>query len=160
VAYSLAEEVVGGAGYNAQIAASADQLIVAVSLGQSTNDQACFVPMMHATQKAAEQLHAFTGNDDHVVGTVLADAGYAAEANLAAPGPDRLIALGKGRDQSKAGAGEPAQGPPPADATLRQAMSHRLRTEERKASTNDAAPPWSQRSGTSRRSSTASPAAA
>jgi hypothetical protein len=120
-------------GYNAQIAVSADQLIVAVSLGQSTNDQARFVPMMHATQKAAEHLHAFTGNDDHVVGTVLADAGYAADVNLAAPGPDRLIALGKGRDQSKAAAGEPAQGPPPADATVRQAMSHRLRTEEGKA---------------------------
>jgi Transposase DDE domain len=120
-------------GYNAQIAVSADQVIVAVSLGQSTNDQACFVPMMHATQNAADHMHAFTDNDNHVVGTVLADAGYATDANLAAAGPDRLIALGKGRDQSKAAAREPAQGPPPADATVRQAMSHRLRTKEGKA---------------------------
>ncbi|HEX2772049.1 MAG TPA: transposase [Micromonosporaceae bacterium] len=120
-------------GYNAQIAVSADQLILAVSVGQSTNDQACFVPMMHAAQHAADRLHAFTGNDDHVVGTVLADAGYATDSNLAASGPNRLIALGKGRDQSKAASREPTQGPPAADATARQAMAHRLRTEEGKA---------------------------
>jgi hypothetical protein len=77
----------------------ADQVIIAVSLGQSTNDQACLVPMMLAAQKAADQLHAFTDNDNHVLGTVLADAAYATDANLAVPGPDRLIALGKGRDQ-------------------------------------------------------------
>jgi len=73
-------------GYNAQMAVSADQLILAVSLGQSTNDQACFVPMMHATQKAADRLHASSGNDDHKIGTILADAGYASDANLAAAG--------------------------------------------------------------------------
>jgi transposase len=120
-------------GYNAQLAVSADHLILAVSLGQSTNDQACFTPMMHATQTIADHLHAFTGNHDHVVGTVLADAGYASDANLAAAGPDRLIALGKGRDQAKATSHEPAQGPPDPDATARQVMSHRLRTEEGKA---------------------------
>jgi hypothetical protein len=120
-------------GYNAQVAVSADQVIIAVSLGQSTNDQACFVPMMHATQKAADQLNAFTDNDNHVLGTVLADAGYATDANLAAAGPDRLIALGKGRDQSNAAAREPAQGPPLADATPRQAMAHRLRTRDGKS---------------------------
>lgn len=120
-------------GYNAQIAVSADHLILAVSLGQSTNDQACLVPMMHATQEVADRLHAFTGNDEHVVGTVLADAGYASDANLTASGPDRLIALGKGRDQAKAASREPVQGPPATDATPRQAMAHRLRTEEGKA---------------------------
>jgi Transposase domain (DUF772)/Transposase DDE domain len=116
-------------GYNAQIAVTADQIIVAVALGQSTNDQACFVPMMHAAQQAANQLHALTDNDDHLIGTVLADAGYAADANLTAPGPDRLIALGKGRDQSKAAAHEPAHGLPPPHPTARQAMQHRLRTD-------------------------------
>lgn len=120
-------------GYNAQIAVSADQIIVAVALGQSTNDQACFVPMMHAAQQAAAHLHALTDHERHLVGTVLADAGYAADANLAAPGPDRLIALGKGRDQSKAATREPAQGPPPPNATPRQAMEHRLRTDSGRA---------------------------
>jgi hypothetical protein len=117
-------------GYNAQLAVSADHLILAVSLGQSTNDQTSFTPMMHATQAIADQLHAFTGNRDHVVGTLLADAGYASDANLAAAGPDRLIALGKSRDQAKATSRDPVQGPPDPDATPRQAMSHRLRTEE------------------------------
>ena len=37
-----------------------------------------------------------------MIGTVLADAGYASDANLAAPGPPRLIALGKDRDQCHA----------------------------------------------------------
>jgi transposase len=117
-------------GYNAQFAVSADQIILAVSLGQSTNDQACFVPMMQATQQAADRLRALTGDDSHVIGTVLADAGYASDANLATSGPDRLIALGKSRDQSKAASQQPAQGPPAPDATPRQAMSHRLRTKE------------------------------
>jgi hypothetical protein len=58
-----------------------------VSLGQSTNDQASFTPMMHAGQTIADQLDAFTGNHDHVSGTLLADAGYASDANLAAAGP-------------------------------------------------------------------------
>ena len=31
------------------------------------------------------------------IGVVLADAGYASHANFTAPGPDRLIALGKAR---------------------------------------------------------------
>ena len=47
------------------------------------------------------------------------------------PGPDRLIALGKGRDQ----AGRPkttADGPPPPDATPREANRHRLRTPRRR----------------------------
>jgi Transposase DDE domain len=86
--------------------------------------------MMQAAQHAAARLHAQTGSDAHVLGTVLADAGYASDANLAAAGPDRLIALAKSRDQSKAAASEPAQAPPPPDATIRQLMAHRLRTEE------------------------------
>jgi hypothetical protein len=110
-----------------------DQVILAVTLGQSTNDQGCFLPMMHAATRAAAGLHGFTGNDQHLVGTVLADAGYAAEANLAAPGPDRLIALGKGRDHAKTATREPTHGPPSPDATAREAMDHRLRTEQGRA---------------------------
>jgi transposase len=117
-------------GYNAQVAVTSDQLIVAVQLGQSPNDQRCFTPMMRAAQDAATRLHAHTGNRDHVLGTVLADAGYNSDANLCVNGPDRLIALGKGRDQARVAAEEPAQGPPPADATPRQANAHRLRTPE------------------------------
>jgi transposase len=117
-------------GYNAQVAVTADQVIVAVQVGQSTNDFASLVPMMDAAQQAATDLHAATGRDEHIIGTVLADAGYCSEANLAAPGPDRLIALRNRRTQSRAAQDTPATGPPPTDATPRQAMSHRLRTSE------------------------------
>jgi len=117
-------------GYNAQVAVTADQIIVAVQLGQSTNDQAAFVPMMHATQQIADQLHRRTGSPNHVIGTVLADAGYASDANLAAPGPNRLIALSKSRDQAKDARTAPALDPAPTEATPRHLMRHRLRTAE------------------------------
>jgi transposase len=117
-------------GYNTQVAVTADQVIVAVAVGQATTDQASFVPMVHAAQEAAALLHAHTGSDEHVIGVVLADAGYASDANLAAPGPPRLIALGKNRDQFHAAETTPVTGPPPQGATPRQAMDHRLRTTE------------------------------
>jgi len=117
-------------GYNAQVAVTSDQLIVAVQVGQSPNHQGCFTPMMLAAQEAAARMHAVTGNADHVIGTLLADAGYNSDANLKADGPDRLIALGKGRDQARAAEEEPAQGAPPAGATPREANAHRLRTPE------------------------------
>jgi hypothetical protein len=117
-------------GYNAQFAVTGDQLIVALQVGQSTNDQASFVPMMSAAQAAAERMQAVSGSSTHIIGTVLADAGYNSEANINAKGPDRLIALGKGRDQTRAAAEEPAFGPPPPDATPREMNAHRLRTPE------------------------------
>lgn len=117
-------------GYNAQVAVTSDQLIVAVQVGQSTNDQACFTPMMRAVQDVATRLHAATESSDHVIGTVLADAGYNSDANLQAEGPDRLIALGKGRDQARTAAQQPAHGAPPPSATPREANAHRLRTPE------------------------------
>ena len=117
-------------GYNTQVAVTADQVIVAVQVGQSSNDLASLVPMMGAAQRAATALHDATGQEQHLIGTVLADAGYCSDANLVAPGPDRLIALAKSRDQSKAAQQTPATGSPPPDATPRQAMDHRLRTAE------------------------------
>ena len=45
-------------------------------------------------------------------------------------GPDRLIALGSRRNQHRAAAHRPTQGPPPEAATPREAMRHRLRTPE------------------------------
>src|SRR4051812_2811478 len=59
-----------------------------------------------------------------------ADAGYCSDANLAAPGPDRLIAITKSRDQLKTARDHPTSGPPPAGCSPRQAMAHRLRTVE------------------------------
>src|SRR3954447_10121735 len=112
-------------GYNAQVAVTSDQLIVAVQVGQSPNDQRCFTPMMAAAQQVAARLHAVTGHADHVIGTVLADAGYNGDANLKAHGPDRLIAKGKGREHARIAVEEPAHGPPPPGATPRE--GNRLR---------------------------------
>jgi transposase len=75
---------------------------------------------------AAACHHAMTSR----IGVLAEDAGYHSEANLAAPGPDRLIADGKTRDLA---AREPAQGPPPAGATATEANAHRLATPEGRA---------------------------
>lgn len=85
---------------------------------------------MHKTVTVAAQLHRATGSDLHKIGVLLADAGYASNTNLTAAGPDRLIALGKGRDQHAKAHRRPVTGPPPAGTTPRQAMDHRLRTAE------------------------------
>ena len=78
----------------------------------------------------ADQLRRRTGSPNHVIGTVLADAGYASDANLAAPGPDRLVALSKSLDQAKDSRTTPGLDPAPTEATPRQLMRHRLRTAE------------------------------
>jgi IS5 family transposase len=62
------------------------------------------------------------------VGTLLADAGYDSDANLAADGPDRLIADGKRHKIAARAATDPATGDPPENASAREAMNHRLRT--------------------------------
>jgi transposase len=75
---------------------------------------------------AAACHHAMTSR----IGVLVADAGYHSEANLTAPGPDRLFAGGKTRDLARR---EPAGGPPPGDATAVQANAHRLATPEGRA---------------------------
>ncbi|MBK8445667.1 MAG: transposase [Micropruina sp.] len=117
-------------GYNVQVAVTADQMIAAIDVVQTSSDIGSFIPMMTKTVAVANKLHRATGSDAHHIGVVLADAGYASNANLAAAGPDRLIALGKGRDHHRGARRRPATGPPPAGATPRQAMDHRLRTAE------------------------------
>lgn len=82
---------------------------------------------------AAACHHAMTGG----IGVLVSDAGYHSEANLTAPGPDRLIADGKTSTVARPG---PAEGPPPADATPVQANAHRLRTPEGRAAYKRRAP--------------------
>jgi hypothetical protein len=77
--------------------------------------------------------HAMTGG----IGILVQDAGYHSEANLTAPGPDRLIADGKTRDLARR---EPAEGPPPAGATAIEANAHRLATPEGRAAYKRRAP--------------------
>jgi len=71
------------------------------------------------------------------IGVLVEDAGYHSEANLTAPGPDRLIADAKTRDLARR---EPAQGPPPAGAAPLQANAHRLATPEGRAACKRRAP--------------------
>ena len=82
---------------------------------------------------AAACHHAMTSG----IGVLVSDAGYHSEANLTAPGPDRLIADGKTRDLARR---EPAEGPPPAGATAVEANAHRLRTPEGRAAYKRRAP--------------------
>lgn len=117
-------------GFNAQLAVTSDQLIAAVQIGQIPNDIASLVPMMEASGHAAAMLHTDTGRPEHVLGVVLAEAGYCSDSDLSAPGPERLIALNKTRDHAKAAIEQPVTGTPPEGASPRQAMSHRLRTPE------------------------------
>ena len=117
-------------GYNVQVAVTDDQLIVATGVGQNTGDWQQFLPMIAAAEAAAEHCRQATGRDDIAVGLALADAGYASEANLTAPGPDRLIAIGKGARQHNDAQRSPTVGDPPPGASPRAAMAHRLRTAE------------------------------
>jgi len=82
---------------------------------------------------AAACHHALTSG----IGVMVKDAGYHSEANLAAPGPDRLIADGKTRDLA---ARQPAEGPPPEDATATEANAHRLATPQGRAAYKRRAP--------------------
>jgi hypothetical protein len=83
-------------GYNAQVAVTGDQIIVAVPVGQSPTDMAAFVPMMQAAQDAAQRLHQLSGQAQQVIGTVLADAGYASDANPGCAGPGPADRPGQG----------------------------------------------------------------
>lgn len=116
-------------GYNNQLAVSADQLIIALSVEQNPADNLAFLPMLDKVAQAAD-LMAGCGSPYAQLGTVLADAGYRSQENITAPGPDRLIATGRHRDDACRARQEPASGPPPPDASPLEAMDHRLRTPE------------------------------
>jgi transposase len=82
---------------------------------------------------AAACHHAMTSS----IGVLVEDAGYHSEANLTAPGPDRLIADAKTRDLT---ARQLAEGPPPAGATPAETNAHRLRTPQGRAAYKRRAP--------------------
>ena len=125
-------------GYNAQLAVTADWLVLGVTLTQNPADTEQFTPMMHAAVAAAERLapHRPPSNQPNspaqpaAIGLLLADAGYLSTDNLTAPGPDRLIAAGKHRDLDRAARDNPAHGPPPDTAGPIERMRHRLRTPD------------------------------
>jgi transposase len=117
-------------GYNAQLAVSADHLILDYDPVQDPGDDRQLVPMFAHLQQTLLMLRAATGNPDLRIGYASADAGYASEANLAAPGPDRIIALGK---RTNIAGEEPPTSPPGEDATATATMAWLLSTPEGRA---------------------------
>lgn len=123
-------------GYNAQLAVTDDHLILATALTQDTTDTDQAQPMTTAALTAAAILEhhrpapAAASQPEpephHGINLILFDAGYLSSHNLTAPGPDRLIALGKTRNQNRATT--PASKPPPTDAPAIDQMRHRLKT--------------------------------
>jgi len=112
-------------GYNAQFAITADQIILATAISTNPADVVSYQHMVDQVQRGIADLDA---TDE--LGTLLFDAGYASEDTLTAPGPDRLIALGKTHSVRAAARDNPTSGDPPPRATAREAMDHRLRTPE------------------------------
>ena len=107
-------------GYNAQAAVdSQTQVIVAAAVTQQTTDNNQLVPMI-------EKVIANVGSQPQAVS---ADTGYWSPGNVVDPhvaGIDLHIAVGRQKHGEKVAE---ATGPPPEDATLREAMEHKLRTE-------------------------------
>ena len=111
-------------GYNAQAAVDATaQVIVAAEITQQANDSRQLIPML-------KQVEANMGRKPDAVS---AAAGYWSEANATdenVAGINLHIATGRMKhDQTEA----TASGPPPDQATPKQAMQHKLRTEAGRA---------------------------
>jgi hypothetical protein len=126
-------------GCSTQNVVSEDGLIIATELTDEQADCGWFEPMLAKAQDAAALIAARhpapgpgqkdSGSGSGGIELVLADAGYCSEANLTCPGPDRLIATGKGRDLEKA-ARDPGSEDPGWGGPAIQAMRERLKTPE------------------------------
>jgi transposase len=128
-------------GYNTQNMISQDKLIIATELTDEQADCPWFEPMLARAQDAAALIQAHrpaspdpgpAGGHDQDAGGIelmLADAGYCSERNLTCPGPDRLIATGKGRDLEKAARDPDSAGPDWGGPAI-CAMRERLKTPD------------------------------
>lgn len=117
-------------GFNAQLAVSDYQIIIAARVTQDGNDAKQFIPVMNAAVFNAQIVAANRAEpNQNGIGVIVADAGYFSESNLSAPGPQRLIALAKQHATETAAKTNPAHGAPPPGLSAIQAMNHQLRTE-------------------------------
>ena len=114
--------------FNAQAAVDEDyQIVLAASITQQATDVQQFVPMTEQT--ASSLAAAGIGQSPQ---TVLADAGYCSESNLAAAGKLAsrvLIATGR-QDHDERFPRGTVEGPPPEGASRREQMAHTLRTTQ------------------------------
>jgi transposase len=117
-------------GYNCQIAATDDYLILDFDVTQEPNDIDQLRPMFERLEQTLVMLRESTGKPDLRIGYVSADAGYASEANLTLPGPDRVIALGKRKNIA---GDDPPSSPPHPSATATAKMAWLLNTPEGRA---------------------------
>jgi transposase len=117
-------------GYNCQTAVSDDEFFVSARATQDTNDMAQFEPTVQDLTATTGRLADRCDRDDLTIGVMIGDAGYDSDANLAADGPDRLIADAKAHTIDQRASTDPATGDPATDATPRETMNHRLRTPE------------------------------
>ena len=119
-------------GYNTQNMTSGDKLIIATELTDEQADSGWFEPMLARARDAAALIaahHPDGSSPDDGIDLVLADAGYCSEPNLTCPGPDRLIATGKGRDLEHAARDPDSDGPGWGGPAI-QAMRERLKTPD------------------------------
>jgi len=116
-------------GYNAQVVASADQIVVACDVVNEQNDMAQLVPMIEAAEANLYEI----GEEP---GVVLADAGYCSEENLekvAKSGwPEACVATRKDWKQRQAEE-SPPRGRIPKGLSHRDRMARKLRTKAGKA---------------------------
>ncbi len=113
-------------GFNGQAFVNTHQIVLTCDVSQNANDVELYQPM---NERLTESLQAAGITAE--VELELADAGYCSEANLTAPGPDRLIAVAKDHKQRRAvGDLGYADGPPPPDASAHEEMEHLLRTPQ------------------------------
>lgn len=102
-------------GYNCQAFTTEDGIIIATGVGINPNDSGYYPDMVAKAIAAADTIVATktatdsppvtdtvcgsdAGAGEAAIGIMLFDAGYCSNANLDAPGPDRLIATGTTRD--------------------------------------------------------------
>jgi transposase len=115
-------------GYNAQAAATADQIIVAAEVTPEENDVEQLHPMLAAT---ADELKA--AGVDETVGAVLVDAGYCSEENLeqADPeGPELFVATRKDwKQREQMRQAPPPRGRIPGHLNRRERMDRKLLTK-------------------------------
>lgn len=119
-------------GYNAQAAVTGGQIIVAAELTQDANDVGQLHPMIAATKRCLLE-----AGVQEPIGTVLGDAGYYSDANLADAdphGPELLIATTKDSKHRKAARdAPPPRGRIPTNLGPRGRMQRALLTKRGRA---------------------------
>lgn len=119
-------------GYNAQVAVTKEQIILAAEVTQDANDMKQLDPMIQRAQENAGQVL-----PGAAIGAVLADAGYPDESkgvSSGSPAPELFVAVKKDWKQRKAlKESPPPRGRIPKDMSARDRMERKLLTKRGRA---------------------------